>query len=143
MLHPSVPLQPMRRSIIALDLRYALFALAYVAVLYWLGSRAELGIARHDSLGRLLANLYHIPLYAGLAFFILQALTKGQGLAIDPWPRAALTFILTGALAALDELHQIALPSRDAAIGDLLLDLVGIAGMLLTCALGAREDPSQ
>ncbi len=121
------------------DLRHWLPALGYVAMLYWLSSRPELGTGASDQLVRLAANLYHIPLYAGLGFFLLQVIARGQALATRRWLRAALTFAVTAAFAALDEWHQAFVPHRDASFSDFLLDLAGVAGLLLICTVGAGK----
>lgn len=129
-----------KRFTIALDLRYGLFVVAYVALLYTLGARPEPQAGRNDLLTQLATNLYHVPLYAGLAYFVLQAISGGEGLGARPAWRVALTVLLAGALAALDEWHQVAIPDRDASLGDFLLDMTGIVGLLLVCALGTKGE---
>lgn len=125
-----------------LDIRYGLLALAYTAMIFWLGSQPGLGIDRSDVTTRVIANFFHIPLYAGHGYWILQALSGGTGMAVSPLRRAAATFTITGIVALLDEWHQQFAPGREASPWDLLLDLAGVAGLLLTCALGARATAS-
>src|SRR2546422_1959199 len=72
---------PSRARRIALDLRYALFALVYIAMLSWLSSHPEPKAPGSGALAQLAINLYHLPLYAGLGFFVLEAISRGQGMA--------------------------------------------------------------
>jgi VanZ family protein len=127
----------------ALDPRYSLLILVYLAMIYWLTSRPEPGgIEARDLLVQLARSLHHVPLYAGLGFFILQAISRGEALAAQAqrWRRAALTFVAAGAFAALAEWHQVSVPGRDPSLTNFLLDLAGIAGALLVCWLGTEGD---
>lgn len=123
-----------------LDRRYGLFCLAYVALVYWLGSRPELATGGSVPLARAAANLFHIPLYAGLACCVLQAVSGAQGLAGVAPMRGILTLVVSAALAALDEWHQSFVPGRTASFGDLLLDLAGVASLLIVCAVAAWQE---
>lgn len=107
-----------------LDIGYALATLAYAAMIFWLGSRPGFGTDRTDFAARLIVNLFHIPLYAGYGFWVGGVLT------------------ISGIVAILDEWRQQLTPGRVASPSDILLDLVGVAGILVICAVGAREAPS-
>lgn len=120
-------------------MRNAVLVIAYIGLIFWLGSAPALAAVRSSDAGRVLLNLYHVPLYAGLAYWVLQLVSRGEGLAARPWRRAALTFAVAASVALLDELYQVVLPSRDASLGDLALDVVGIAGALAVYAVSARE----
>lgn len=124
---------------IALDLRYSLFTAAYVALVLWLAPHPEPGNASRDSLAQLVTNLYHIPLYAGLGFFVLQTISGGRALAAHGWTRAVVTLGVTAVAAMLDEWHQVYVPGRDPSLSDFLLDQVGVATLLLVCALGTMK----
>lgn len=125
----------------ALDLRYGVLALVYLLMIYWLTSRPELGGPAARDVGiRIGRGLHHVPLYGGLGFFILQAISGGEALAAQRWRRAGFTFVSAGAFAALAEWHQVYVPGRDPSITSFLLDLVGIAGVLLVCWLGTEGD---
>ncbi|HTD48812.1 MAG TPA: VanZ family protein [bacterium] len=125
----------------ALDLRYVLLALAYLAMVFWLTSRPELGGIQAHGFGiRLARSLHHVPLYAGLGFFMLQAISGGEALAAQRARRALLTFFGAGAFAALAEWHQVYVPGRDPSLTNFLLDLTGIAAVLLVCWLGTEGD---
>lgn len=132
---------PTRSRRIALDFRYGVFTLAYLAMISWFSSHPEPKTSGNDPLVQLAINLYHVPLYAGLGFFILQAISRGQALAAHLWTRAAFTLVTAGVVAILDEWNQVHVPGRDASLSDLLLDLAGVACVLLVCALGAAHEP--
>lgn len=125
-----------------LDIGYALATLAYAAMIFWLGSRPGFGTDRTDFAARLIVNLFHIPLYAGYGFWVLQALSGGTGMAAAAWPRVGGVLTISGIVAVLDEWRQQLTPGRVASPSDILLDLVGVAGILVICAVGAREAPS-
>jgi VanZ family protein len=134
------PAADTRTNWIALDLRYCLLAVAYLVMMGWfLGSRQEMGTAS-DFLVRLTAHVYHVPFYAGLGYFILQAISRGQALTAHRSARAVLTFTVTGTFAALAEWHRAYISGRDFLLGDLLLDMAGVAGFLFVCALGTDGD---
>ena len=115
-----------------------LLTLAYVVGIYWLSSLPDLGV-RHNPVIRLVSNLFHIPLFAGLAFCLLQALSGREGRQQVTWRLLGLTFLVTTILAALDEWHQSFVPGRQSNMKDFLLDLLGIGGMLLILRLRARR----
>lgn len=127
---------------ITLDLRYSLLALAYTAMIFWFGSRPHFGIGRSDPATQLVANLFHIPLYAGLGFWVLQAVSGGESLGARPLPRAFLTLVIAGGVALLDEWRQGFMPMRDASVADLALDVLGVAGLLGVCAVTREVPPS-
>ena len=111
--------------------RYGLLTLIYLVGIYWLSSLPELGVGTGDPLVQLASNLFHIPLYAGLTFCLLKALSGRQRRQGTSWGLSGLTLLGTGAFAALDEWHQAFVPGRSASVGDFLLDFVGIVAMLL------------
>jgi len=100
----------------------------------------EIEVRPRDGLLTLASNLLHIPIFAGLTFCVFQAISARGGRQGIPGRFAALTFLGAGALAALDEWHQSFVPGRDASVGDFLLDLVGIGGMLLFLQLKALRE---
>jgi VanZ family protein len=119
-----------------IDARYALLTAAYLMVIYWLSSLPDLSGPTQDPLTLFLLNLGHLPLFAFLAFCVLKTLkTVGNSW----WPRYALAFAASAACGALDEFHQSFVPGRDASVGDFVVDLVGIGGMLLLLCLHARR----
>lgn len=121
---------------IELHPRCGLLTLAYMVGIYWLSS-LSLGFREGHPLVQLASNLFHLPLYAGLTFCFLKAVSEGRGDKGGLWELSGLTFLGAGAYAALDEWHQSFVPGRSASISDFLLDLVGIGGMLLILRIAA------
>jgi VanZ family protein len=81
-------------------------------------------------------SLLHIPLYGILAVLLLLALaSKPETSRTFRYSMAAWTAI---AVAAVDEYNQSFIPSREASIGDVLLDILGIA---LVMFLARRVSP--
>lgn len=110
---------------------YGFLTLAYLGAIYWLTSIPDFGVGGSDPLVNLASNLFHIPLFAGLAFCLLQALSGGQPSQEVTWGAWGLTLLGSGAYAALVEWHQTFVPGRYGSMSDFLLDLIGIGGMLL------------
>ncbi len=115
-----------------LDRRYGLLTVAYLLTIYWLSSLPDLSAHESPPLVRLVMNLGHIPLFAGLAFCVLKSLSPAP---MAAWARYGLAFLACGACGGLDEWHQSFVPGRDCSTGDFLLDLAGIAVMLVLLRL--------
>ena len=107
--------------------RYALLTLAWLLMITGLSSLPDSGGAERSTLMQALWNLAHVPLFGGLAFCVLKSLRPGT----SGRPRYALAFLACAACGVLDEWHQSFVPGRIASMGDLFLDLIGIAGTLL------------
>lgn len=131
---------------------YGLLTVAYMGALYWQSSLPGFDVGRDDPVVQLASNLLHIPLFAGLTYCFAGAISGGKGRQGLPWRLLGLTFLGTGAYAALDEWHQSFVPGRHATVSDFVLDLVGIGGMLVMLRLGtpldrargaARNSPSE
>lgn len=125
---------------IELDRRYSLVTLGYMVSIFLLSSIPDRGAGDHSVSGRLLSNLLHIPLYAGLTFFFLQAIAGGRTERVLLRGPCWLTLLGTAAYAIFDEWHQSVVPGRYASRGDFLLDLLGILGMLLLLRLRALRE---
>jgi hypothetical protein len=69
-----------------------------------------------------LQNLLHVPVYAGLAFVLWQALRGRRHAA--PWGAA-----IAIAYGALDEVHQMFTPGRTASLTDALMNALGAAAV--------------
>jgi VanZ family protein len=114
---------------------YTLLTLAYMGAIYWLSSQPPAGAAAPAEAATLwnkvARDLLHIPLYAGLAFCFLQALSAGPAAVLVPWQLVALTLLGTAGYAAFDEWHQSWVPGRHGSFKDFVLDLAGIGTMLL------------
>lgn len=108
---------------------YLLLTLIYMVGIYWLSSLSDLGVKGLDT------SFLHIPLYAGLAFCLLKAMSEALPRQAIPWRLPGLIFVSAAAYAALDEWHQSFVPGRDASTGDFSLDLLGIGLMLFLARL--------
>ena len=113
------------RTYTAIDFNrpYLLLALVYMGGIYWLSSLSGLVMKGVD------ADLLHVPLYAGLAFCLLNTMPETRPRQAVSWRLLGLVFV-SAAYAALDEWHQSFVSGRDASFGDFSLDLLGIGLML-------------
>lgn len=135
----------MRPHAVTLDRRYGFLTVAWMGAIHWLSSRPDLSTTGSDPVVQIASNLAHIPLFAGLAFCCFKTLSARQEVS---WWRYGPTLLGTGAYAALDEWHQSFVPGRQASVGDVLIDLAGICGMLLMLrgrrfAGALLQDPSR
>jgi VanZ family protein len=71
----------------------------------------------------------HLAEYAVLALLLWNALRKtpAPGTPVWQWSRAGLVLALAALWAAMDELHQAYVPSRQGSVWDVLLDTTGAA----------------
>jgi hypothetical protein len=107
---------------------YSLLSLAYMAAIYGLSFVPNIG--SKGQLVGLAANLFHLPMYAGLTFCVRQALAEGDA-RLRGRVLSVVVFLVAAACAALDEWHQFFVPGRIASMRDFLLDIVGSGAMLL------------
>jgi hypothetical protein len=95
-------------------------------------------------------SLLHIPLYGILALLLILSFSPQRKRFINPTnsisptnPTNSRNLIISGIIALVvaiaDEIHQAYLPSRNASVIDVLLDLVGI----ICCILLIRRFQSQ
>ena len=99
---------------------------ACLGAIFWMSSQPDYGTTRSSVLADRASNLAHVPVYAALAFCWLKTV-----LGTRPLPRAfGVAFIASTVCAVLDEWNQAHVPGRNASLGDLVLDLAGISGML-------------
>jgi VanZ family protein len=84
----------------------------------------------------------HCAEYAILALLVWRAVRKPTRNDGRPWSwrEAGLAVSVAAAYAVTDELHQSFVASRDASVGDALIDTAGAAmGMLILWSLGRRR----
>jgi hypothetical protein len=125
----------------------SLVSIFYIAAIFILaGSPVVQTLSKYNPY-----SLLHIPLYGILTLLLvfstvpLRALGVGS---IQPGGNAArrrsrstagltIRLFVAGAIAlvvgAFDEVHQLSVPIRDASVGDVVLDMVGITIALLLC----------
>jgi VanZ family protein len=125
----------MKPRTMTFDPKYGFLTVVWMGGIYWLSSRPDLSTTESDEAVQIASNLAHVPLFAGLAFCWFKALSGKQ--AVSWWP-CGLTFLGAGAWGVLDEWHQSFVPGRVASVGDVLLDLAGVGGMLVFLHLRAR-----
>jgi len=112
---------------IHLEWRYSLLTAALLAAISWMSSVPDLGTTESDALMLLAQNVAHAPVFAVLTFCWVKALSGGLEISGQA---SALAGVASGMCAVLDEWHQSSVPGRHASVGDLLLDIAGIAAML-------------
>ena len=117
---------------IHLEWRYSLLTAALLAAIYWMSSVPDLGTTESDALMLLAQNVAHAPVFAVLTFCWLKALSGGLEISGQA---SAFAGVASGMCAVLDEWHQASVPGRHASVGDLLLDIAGIAAMLVIVRL--------
>jgi VanZ family protein len=82
----------------------------------------------------------HLTEYAVLALLLWRAWRPADPPEEAPWrwSRAGLVLALVALYAASDEFHQAFVPTREASVKDVLIDLFG-AALALLCVWGARR----
>jgi hypothetical protein len=106
--------------VIGLTPSRGVLVLAYMAGIFWLSSLSASRVAALGITGAL-ADLAHIPLFAGLGALTLLALTGRPVLRIACAAAIALAFALS------DEWHQTFVPGRVFSVSDLGRDALGVA----------------
>ncbi len=96
-----------------------LVPLLYMGAVFYLSSLSARELQRWG-VTTLLANLAHVPLYAGLAWATLWAVVGPLG------PRLACVGLGCLAFAVTDEFHQNFVPGRVFSLGDVGADALGI-----------------
>lgn len=113
---------------------FAVLTLVFGGGIYWLSSIPYSGVRDASPLRELATNLLHIPIFGGLAIcFFLPLLGEKE----NPWIVYLLTLLATSSYAVFDEWHQSLVPGHYPSVNDILLDLVGVVGMLVIFRLGS------
>ena len=106
-----------------MKVRYAALAAACALLMFWLSSLPDLAVRQAHPAILLLSNLAHVPMFAALAYCVVNALAGSGRVSREQYVTA---FAIAAMLAALDEWHQSFVPGRNVSMGDLLLDVAGI-----------------
>jgi ubiquinone/menaquinone biosynthesis C-methylase UbiE/VanZ family protein len=119
--------------------RYGFLSLAYMAGIHGVSSIPDIDPMGQEWLVSLASNLLHIPVYAGLAFCVRQALAEGDA---KPPRRvlSVLVFLAAAAYAAVNEWYQSFVPGQTASVGDFLLAAVGSGTMLALLRKESRPE---
>jgi glycosyl transferase family 1 len=121
---------------------YALFTVAYMGVIAWLSLRPEFATDPTARIPSLVADLLHVPAYAGLVYCMLQTTRGRRGERQQPWEVIALALLVTAVFGALTEWGQLFVPGRYASGADFFLDLVGMLGVAFAVWMPGRR-PAQ
>lgn len=101
----------------------------------WLGKWGEIFHWNWEAV-QLLSFLIRKAAHMGV-FFILAALVLYGVTRLGRGKTAAWTGLVCAVLAALDEVHQVFVPGRDGKVTDVLIDLGGVACLLLVWQIAA------
>ena len=93
--------------------------------------------AQLEALHWLVRKIAHLSEYAVLAALWLRALVRGHGL--SPRNAGLIALAISVAWAALDEAHQLFVPSRSASVTDVALDTTGALIALTVARVGWRR----
>jgi VanZ family protein len=114
---------------------YLVAAVGYMTGVFLLSS-SEASIGPSSIL---LTKVLHIPLFAGLAGCLLLAVTGGQWYRTLSIQAYMLVAVLAVGYAAADEWHQSFNADRVAAVGDFLLNCVGVGLAIVIQLMVARR----
>jgi len=106
-----------------------------VPFLRWLDP--DISFAALAAIQLVMRKMGHLTEYAILAALLWRALRDS---ALKLWEPAAIALFIAGSYAALDEFHQSFVPSRTAALGDVLIDCIGAFVAVLVCWIFARRN---
>ncbi len=117
------------------NLFFIVISLIYIMAIFLLSdSSVSSDLSRYNPY-----SLLHIPLY-GILMFLLYLSFNPDTLRSSNEKKITVSLcfpiIISVTVAILDEIHQIYIPFREASIGDIFLDIIGIglvAFLILTC----------
>ena len=107
---------------------FSILSAVYIfGIFYWADSPSisQIGVFNPYS-------LLHIPLYGILTFLLLRAVRSNFGGKFSS--RLLIAGVIAAVVGVLDEWNQYFIPGRDASVGDVLLDWIGI-GLVIFLAL--------
>lgn len=113
---------------------YAALSLAYMGGLFYLSSLPGSAAGPDGPTWRIVSNAAHVPLFAGLG--VCLALAFGR------WPAgpgATAMLVVGAAYAIFDEWHQSWVPDRSASALDIVLDLAGLALVIVARTVAWRR----
>ena len=113
-----------------LHLGYGIAAVGYMVGIFLMSSVPEGGTATTPG-PPMFWNLLHVPLFAGLASCLLLSVSNGEWRRPIPAHLYAVVVLVAASYAWFDEWRQAAIGGRHASLEDLLLNLVGVAGLLI------------
>jgi VanZ family protein len=105
--------------------------------LRWLNP--DISHATIETIQLVIRKLAHTTEYAILAALLWRAFRGGTNLRLQMSRLFLIVWLICALFAASDEVHQLFVPSRMAAFGDVLIDMVGAFVGLVICWRFARR----
>jgi VanZ family protein len=115
-----------------MNLIFTIFSIAYIfCIFFWADSPVVSNMATYNPY-----SLLHIPLYGILTILLVLSFRRKPSNPINPMNSTnsrnpIIAGLIALVVAVADEIHQAYIPSRDASIIDVFLDIVGISLCLL------------
>ncbi len=106
-------------------INYWLPPIIWMFLIFILSSRQSISVADRYIINFLLFKLLHIIEYAILYLLVFRAFNNKKGKKIH----YLMPFIISFSYAAIDEIHQSFVPTREGKIRDVLIDTIGIVLM--------------
>jgi len=106
-------------------INYWLPPIIWMFLIFILSSRQSISVADRYIINFLLFKLLHIIEYAILYLLVFRAFNNKKGKRIH----YLMPFIISFSYAAIDEIHQSFVPTREGKIRDVLIDTIGIVLM--------------
>ena len=106
-------------------INYWLPPIIWMLLIFILSSRQSISIADKHLVNFLLFKFLHIIEYAILYFLLFRAFNKKKSKRVS----YLMPFIISLVFAAIDEIHQTFVPTREGTIRDVLIDAMGIVFM--------------
>ena len=121
------PYAARRRLALTFSVSYGCLTALCLGAIYWLSSRSPHQVNSGEAVhAGLIWNVAHLPIYAALAFCWLKTFMTEPPTALA----IGVAFLASAASALADEWHQSFVSGRNASMGDVGMDLTGIAAML-------------
>ena len=109
-----------------------------VPLLRWLDP--QISVATIATIHFAVRKLGHLIEYAILAMLFWRALRRGTNLQMKISTLSASVWVVCAIFAATDEFHQSFVPSRTAALGDVMIDSIGaFVGLAICLMIAARK----
>jgi hypothetical protein len=123
-----------------LHLGYGVAAVGYMFGIFLLSSVPEGGRGTPEPL--LFGDLLHVPLFAALASCLLLSVNNGEWRRRIPASLYVAIAVVGATYAGFAEWHQAGVMGRNATLTDFVLNLTGIAGLLLLHRFARRPGAS-
>jgi hypothetical protein len=119
---------------------YVVAAIGYMIGIFSLSTSPE-QIGTTGLAAPLFSALLQVPLFAGLASCLVLSVSDGQWYRRISWRLYGVIILIAGAYAGFAEWYQCQVSSRYQTPADLLLNLVGVAALLVVHRLAGGQRP--